>query len=275
MRYVHTRPAHAIVIAPEQEEFSEVDMSDSSRPSRDGGPVDTWIPTAVAEIRTEIFRFGRTFVAFLLRPRHSAANWAAGTLTLMNPLGFVATAAGLYWAVVNGFAALWPVAGASEGIGNQLSSAIGPQIHYGLLGVTLHMALRVLGSHRRVAGSLAVSFFIGGSTGLLIATFMGGVTQYVAHARGTAALHIVRGDIVPLGLLIAAIISYGVVLLALSRAMFGLHNVSTWKMVSAGAIAVVLTALLLGSVLPEGSYGWHPYLAASLRSASFAFGFRG
>jgi hypothetical protein len=249
-------------------------MSDSPRASRDDSPVDTWIPSAAAEIRTETLRFGRTFIAFLVRPSQSAADWAAGTLTPMNPLGFVATAAGLYWAVVNALAALWPVAGASAGIGDQLSSAVGPQIHYGLLGVTLHMALRALGSHRRVAGSLGVSFYIGGSTGLLVATFMGGVTQYVAHERGTAALNLVRGDIVPLGLLIAAVVSYSVVLLALSRAMLGLHNIPTWKMASAGAVAVVLTALLFGSVLPEGSYGWHPYLAASLRSASFAFGFR-
>jgi hypothetical protein len=245
-----------------------------SETSRERTPVESWIPAALAQLGTELLRFGRTLAAFLVRPAQSAASWAAGTLTPMNPLGFVATAAGVYWAVVNGLAAVWPVAGPPAGVGDQISSTIGPQVHYGLLGVTLHVVLRVLGSRRPLAGSIGVSFYVGGSVGLLVATFMSGVTQYFAHSRGTATLFLASGDVVPLSLLAAAVVSYGVVLLALSRAMHGMQSMPIWKALTAVAAAVVITALLFGSILPEGTYGWHPYLAASLRSGSLAFGFR-
>ncbi|MGH7462570.1 MAG: hypothetical protein ACREMA_16295, partial [Longimicrobiales bacterium] len=75
-------------------------------------------------------------------------------------------------------------------------------------------------------------------------------------------------------ILTSALIAYALVCLIMARALMALHRTAAWKVISAGVFAVVVTALLFGSVLPDGQYGWHPYIKLE-RNFSGGVGFRG
>jgi hypothetical protein len=222
--------------------------------------------------------FGRTLAAFAVRPARAANAWATGEQVFMNPLGFGATAAGAYWTGASVLAALWPIAGSqmTDTLRDQLSSAVGPYLHYGLLGIAMHCMLRWLGSRRPVLASIGIAFFVGGGIGTAAALLLTGITRWFGHVRGTSFIELNAGDIIPLALLLAALSAYILVCLTMARALMGLHRAAGWKAALAIAFAIVTTALLFGSVLPEGSYGWHPYIRIELsRGFATSFGFRG
>jgi hypothetical protein len=237
-------------------------MSDIT--ARERSP-EEWVPDAAAQVLAEAARYGATFAAFATRPRAAAERWAGGGSDFMNPLGFVAFAAAIFWAVANGTAALWPVPGAEAGggIGGQIASAVGLQVHYGLLGLVLHGVLRVLGSRRRAAASLGVSFYAGGSVGMALALALVVAVHYAAHGLGWEPHQSVGDGVVPLVLFVAAVTAYALLCLVLARAMIGVHGVPGWQAAAGIAVAILLTALLFGSVLPEGPYGWHPFLSVA------------
>jgi len=242
------------------------------------GAADAWLREAIDRLRTELLLFARTFAAFALRPARSARAWQTGEREFMNPLGFAAVAAAGYWGVVTVLDAAWPIPGseATEGVAAPLISAVAPYAHYGLLGLSMHLGLRWLGSRRRVLGSIGAAFFAGGSIGTLTALVVTAAARWVGHTRGTAALELRSGDPVPFILLLAAIVSYALICVVMAKALMALHHTRAWKVVIAAAFAVGLTSLLFGSVLPEGDYGWHPYVQLDLRGGpGVSFGFRG
>jgi hypothetical protein len=252
-------------------------MSDVAPGER--SPTEEWVPAAAAQLLAEGARFGATFGAFARRPRAAAASWAGGSSDFMNPLGFVAFGAAVFWAVANGAAALWPVpgAGAEASIGNQIATAVGPQVHYGLLGLAMHGVLRALGSRRRMAASVGVSFYVGGSVGVVLALAMVVLGHYMVHAHGLVHTDVAEGGALTAALAGAAVVTYALLCVVLARAMIGLHGARGWQAAIAIAFAILLTALLFGSVLPEGSYGWHPYLSLSFPHDGgyvLGFGFR-
>lgn len=247
-------------------------------PVATGAASDAWLQEALDRLRLELVLFGRTFVAFLFRPGRSARAWQAGERVFMNPLGFAATAAGVYWAITSVLAALWPIPGAdtTSTLAAQLTSAVGPYVQYGLLGIIMHFGLRWLGSRRRVLGSVGTAFFAGGSIGTLAALVLTATARWYGHTRRTNTLEIGSGDLIPIVLFIAAVTSYVLICLAMARALMALHRTAGWKMAIAGTFGVVATALLFGSVLPDGDYGWHPYLRLDLDGGfDVAVGFRG
>jgi hypothetical protein len=242
-----------------------------------GSPPDTWLQEAFSRLLAEFLLVGHTFVAFLLRPRRSVRQWQAGERHFMNPLAFSASAAAVYWAVTSVLAGLWPIPG--SGVTNpllqQFSSAVTPYVHYGLLGTTMHFGLRCLASQRRVLSSIGTALFTGGSIGTVAALVLSVIAHSIGHARGTGAFEVRSGDPIASVLLLAAVLSYVLVCVTMLRALMVLHLAPCWKAALAGGLAVVLTAFLLGSVLPEGDYGWHPYITVDV-GAQFAlsFGFR-
>jgi hypothetical protein len=238
---------------------------------------DAWLHDALGRFGRETGAFGRTFTAFLLHPGRSAEQWKSGERTFMNPLGFAASAAGIYWAVTSVVTALWPTPGsdAADTFVEQLASAVGPYLHYGLLGVAMHLGLRGLGSRRTALGSLGVAFFVGGSVGTLSALLLSSVARWVGHTRGTSSLELDGADPVASVFLIAAVGCYALVCWAMVIGLNGLSRAPVWKAVLAGGFAVALTALLFGSVLPEGNYGWRPYIDVDLRGQGVGFGFAG
>ena len=249
-------------------------MSEAQVPA--GSAAEAWLREAFDRLVHELRLFGRTFSAFLVRPGRSARAWQTGERVFMNPLAFGATAAGAYLAVASALAALWPVPGPDAGatLSDQITSAVGPYVHYGLLGAAMHLGLRTLGSRHRILGSIGTAFFAGGSIGTLTALLLTATTRRVAHVRGTNSLELGSGDAMPLVILVLALIAYALVCLIMARALMALHRTAAWKVIIAGVFAVVVTALLFGSVLPDGAYGWHPYIRLE-RNFSLGVGFRG
>src|SRR5262245_15223668 len=111
----------------------------SEAPAPAGSATEVWLREAFERLVIELRLFARTFTAFLLRPGRSAHAWQTGEQVFMNPLGFGATAAGAYLAVAGALSALWPIPGedASITLAGQITSAVGPYLHYGLLGVAM------------------------------------------------------------------------------------------------------------------------------------------
>jgi Na+-transporting NADH:ubiquinone oxidoreductase subunit NqrB len=239
---------------------------------------DTWLGEALGRLHAELKLFARTFVAFVLRPGHSARSWQAGDSDFMNPLAFGATAAGIYWALSNTLNAVWRVPGSqtADTLGGELASAISPYLMYGLLGTTMHFALRLLGSRRRLLGSVGIALFVGGSIGTLGALLTSSVARRMAFVRGTTSLEMSADDFMPLLLFLGATLFYVLTCLLLARALKALHHTSLWKVVFAAVFGMVLTAVLFGTVIPEGNYGWHPYIGIETdNQIGFSFGFRG
>jgi hypothetical protein len=238
---------------------------------------DTWLREALTHLLGELRSFALTWVGFAFRPARSARAWQAGTRDFMNPLGFAATGAAIYWAVTSVLSTLWPVGEAeADGLAEQLTSAVGPYLHYGLLGAALHLALRTLGSQRRITGSIGAAFFAGGSVGTVTALIITAAARWYGHTRNTTSLDLQGPDIIPLLVFIGAVISYALICFVLAKAMLALHRTAVWKVLLAAVFAVTVTAVLFGSVLPEGNFGWRPYIQINLRDGiGFSFGFRG
>jgi hypothetical protein len=239
---------------------------------------ESWLREALGRLWAELVLFARTFKSFVLRPGRSARSWQAGDSDFMNPLAFGATAAGIYWALSNTLNVLWPVAGnqAADTLGGEVASAISPYLLYGLLGATMHFALRLLGSRRRLLGSIGIALFVGGSIGTLGALITSSVARRMAYVRGTTSLEMSADDFMPLLLFLGATLFYALTCVLLARALKALHHTSGWKVVLAAVFGMVLTAVLFGTVIPEGNYGWHPYIGIETdNQIGFSFGFRG
>jgi hypothetical protein len=239
---------------------------------------ETWLREALERLWQELRLFVRTGAAFISRPARFARDWQTGELTVMNPLAFGATAAGVYWAVTNVLALVWPIPTTQtpDSLATEITSALGPYLHYGLLGATMHLALRALGSRRRILGSIGIAFFAGGSIGTLGALLLSAVARWFAFVRGTSSLELRTNDVVPLLIFTGAVLSYALVCVMMARALKALHHTAGWKTVAAVIFAVVVTALLFGNLIPDGNFGWRPYIRAVRDDGwGFSFGFRG
>lgn len=239
---------------------------------------ETWLRDALGRLVAELVLFARTFRSFLWRPGRSARLWQAGDSSFMNPLAFGATAAGIYWALSNTLDLLWPVprSEAAQTLGSELARAVSPYLLYGILGATMHFALRMLGSRRRILGSVGIALFVGGSIGTMGALLTSSTARRMAYVRGTTSLEMSASDIMPLVLFLGATLFYALTCLLLARALQALHHTSGWKVVLAAVFGMVLTAVLFGTVIPEGNYGWHPYIGIETdKQIGFSFGFRG
>jgi hypothetical protein len=140
----------------------------------------------------------------------------------------------------------------------------------------MHLALRALGSRRRILGSVGIALFVGGSIGTLGALLTSAVARRMAYVRGTASLEMSAADLLPLLLFLGATLFYALTCLMLARALRALHHTSTWKVVFAAVFGMVFTAMLFGTIIPEGNYGWHPYIGIeTVDEIGFSFGFRG
>jgi hypothetical protein len=74
---------------------------------------------------------------------------------------------------------------------------------------------------------------------------------------------------------VAATVFYALVCVSMARALKALHYTAGWKVLLADGLAVVITAVLFGNILPDANYGWHPYIRiqpdGSEQGVSFGF----
>jgi hypothetical protein len=149
-------------------------------------------------------------------------------------------------------------------------------VHYGLLGIAMHVALYALGSRHRLRGSVGVAFFVGGSIGTLTALILTTLARRYAFTHSTTSLNLDSGDVIPVLVFFGSVISYVLICTALARGLRTLHSTAAWKVGLAAVFAVLLTAVLFGSVIPDANYGWRPYIGIHVKDGiGFAFGFRG
>jgi hypothetical protein len=239
---------------------------------------ETWLREALARVGAEISLFSKTFAAFLFRPGRSARQWRAGERDFMNPLAFAAAAAGVYWAITNLLIAVWPVAETPDALQltDQLSAAVGPYLHYGLLGVAMHLGLLALGERHRILGSLGAAFFAGGSIGTLTALLLTTLARWYAFTHNTTSLELTSGDVLPLVVFGGSVISYLLICTGVARGVGALQRTARWKLAMATVFAMLVTAVLFGTVLADGAYGWRPYIGINRSGGiGFSFGFRG
>jgi hypothetical protein len=212
-----------------------------------------WVREALARSAEEARSFVLTGTLFTWRPGRFARDWANGQLRVLNPMGVLATGAGvlavarlvLSWLLGRG-------GGGREDLLGSVRDALAPFAHYVVLGALCHLALRTLGSRRRLRDSLAMSLFAGGGPGVL--------SPLVVYAVGAALwAGTGRGDVIHNGLIGSlpgdaatalrdiADAGYALFLLTLLASLRTLHDAPWWKATAAVAFAVVCVGLTFGA----------------------------
>ena len=231
-------------------------------PEPPAGPeIDRWLQRATRQTLAELYLFAATTWKIATRPYRFVRAWAAGRTRALNPLGFVATAAALYWFLFGIIVFLWPLRHDTGWFGDpftQISTALGPYLQYGLLGLLVHSGLRLTGSRGSLQGSLGVAFFAGGIGALGgLLTLTG--SRILAHLQGVD--HYLPASADHPGSLLLGLVAVGFYLyfcFLLLRGLQALHGVTWYRILPLLAAAVLLSALLFGNVLPKGTYGNHP-----------------
>jgi hypothetical protein len=236
------------------------------------GPAEDWLRVSIRRTFAELRRFFSTAWSCGTRPYTFAAEWAKGIRDAPNPLGFAATGVGIYWALSGALAALLPAPGEDHdgGLFSQFSSSIGPYLQYALLGAFMHAGMRVAGSRQPLVASLGVALFAGATVGTAFSPLLILIGRLVARASGSSdlALGQDRGASV---ILLLALAAYFFLCVVLARAMQAIHLVPGWRAAMALLLAVLATALTFGNLIPEGTWGWHPWFEISRDNVFFGF----
>jgi hypothetical protein len=207
--------------------------------SRDEGP--QWLAVAVRRTVRELRSFVTTGVSFGRNPRAFVEEWYRGGRTAMNPLGCLATAiAAVSFPTEQVLARYYPEV-TSSSLLIQGFSAIGPYLHYGMLGALTHLFLRLTGSPPRLRSSVAVALFAGalpGSASSLLAVPVAICAAYPSRHTLAVVLAVV---------LLAA---FGFFLWTLGVALAALHAASRKRAFAALGGALLVTGVVLRLFAP-------------------------
>ena len=218
-----------------------------------------WVREAAVKSAEEVKSFVGTGVAFIARPGRFAREWAADQRTALNPLGVLATGAG----VLASARALLDVVlgrpGAGGGLIESVADAVAPFVHYLFLGLICHLLLR-RGSGRRLTDSLAMALFAGGGPGVLVpvVVYVAGVALWWTSGRPPVIHNGLLGSLPHLQqrvLLGVSYAGYALFLACLTLALRALHRAPLWRAVLATALAVLFAALLFGLRPVDVSFG--------------------
>jgi hypothetical protein len=126
----------------------------------------TWVKDTVGHIVSEIRLYLQTAVAFALRPRASAADWASGRLKTLNPLAYLLNS----MVLVGPWRALWQnILGMPNlPLWRDVLGAAAPFIFVVVSGSLVHLFFRAFGSKRRLTSTWAVSIYATGGLPTII-----------------------------------------------------------------------------------------------------------
>jgi len=237
-----------------------------------------WVEASVRSVRAEAALYRATMRAFLGSPKVFVREWQAGTREFMNPLGFLALSV-LVLGAVRSFG-WWYLERQGSEFAAQLAGeqpfwaelwgALGPSLHFAVLGLICHHTLRLLGNHRVPASSsAAMTFYAAGSAGLV------GEAAVWELVLGFLTVGVIPLEVVYSPLFAGFGIALSVFCAYLGYTLGALHLPRWWHMLLAFAAAFFITGLFFGHVDPPGDYGirwflrvWadgHPTFSLQLR----------
>lgn len=187
-----------------------------------------WAAQAAHVSLEEARLFVITSWAFVRRPRAFGADWLASAERFQNPAGFFATALALLGIAVKliHWGAHQSVPDAPPPI--ELARWARPYLVGILMAVLAHYAMRLFGSRRGLASSIALGMF---------GTAIAGATEVAATAAVTALHHSERRDLV----VVASLAAF----LPFALAMAGMHRARTWLAIVIVAVSVLLASRVL------------------------------
>jgi hypothetical protein len=222
-----------------------------------GDPETRWLADSLSATARELRAFAATAAAATVRPARFARAWVEGTAPALNPLAFMATAAALVTVAGTVAARLGPLRGSSTLAGEVLDS-LGPYLHYLALGLICHAVLRLAGSRRSIAASVAMSLYVGGGPGTM-ATLID-LVVFLLVARLFGKVNFTGAELVTPAVMAVGVLVWTVRLAVAAcfvAAFAGLHRVRTGWAVLGLALALLVTGLAFGLLAPPGRYGMH------------------
>jgi hypothetical protein len=242
-------------------------------------PEPNWIKEALAKLREELTLFLRTVASFALRPRAAAAAWRAGSLQLLNPLGFLATSASITVPILH-VLDRWAGEKDVASLGGELAETLAPFVHYIVLGVLAHVVLRLAGSREPLRNSVAVALYAGGGPGAAVNLVVAIAAGLLMKSRGTGNFF---DATLPTSVRVMGFASVVAVFVAVfgsfAAGLAGLHRVRVWRSVLALLLAYLAAGLVFGAfkaysvTVPEGiGLHLHLWLNAWSHQRGFQFG---
>jgi hypothetical protein len=237
-----------------------------------GGSPPPWVSIAARQTWSELREFFATALAFSRHPARFADAWYRGEREALNPFGMLATAAAIVASVHQVVPllvlALFPKARREDDGGDslvhQVLAAVGPFLHYALLGALAHAVLRLAGSRRLLRGSIGVALFAGagpGSGGYLLIYLVAVVVTMSGSKffEGPYAVFAIASG-------------FFLFVWALCVGLAGLHGVKVWRSTVAVAIAIGIAGVLFGLLpqMPE-VFGLHFRVEVLSRPIEFRF----
>jgi hypothetical protein len=227
------------------------------QPAPAGDRETRWLEDSLTATARELRAFAETAAAATVRPARFARGWVEGRHAALNPLAFMATAAALVTVAGTLAARLGPLGGSSTLAGEVLDS-VGPYLHYLALGLICHAILRLAGSRRRVAGSVAMSLYVGGGPGT-VATLID-LVMFLVVSKLFGKVNFSAAELATPVLMAVGVVVWAVRLgmaVAFVAAFVGLHRVRVGWAVLGLVVALLLTGLAFGILAPPGRYGMH------------------
>jgi len=125
------------------------------------GDEPRWIRDGIALWLSEIRLLFVTIWTFISAPRRFGAEWASGKLVAMNPVGVVLASATVLLPADYGLQRLlrWDQR-PNISIAIELARASRPYLLSALLGLLIHLALRLLGSRRMLSTTIGILFYV-------------------------------------------------------------------------------------------------------------------
>jgi hypothetical protein len=223
-----------------------------------------WIRAAILQTLQEAQRYLETVWRFTTRPGRFAREWAEGGLVALNPLGMLATSAGLVGTVQNLLQRFVNKAGEDESLLHSIASAGAPFVHYLFLGCVCHV---LMGPRRKLRDSLALALFAGAGPAVWteIASYFAGVLLWVGAGKPRVA----EGGLMralPHGmsnalaaLAVCGLCAFGV---SFALAMAGLHRASLGRVAFSLVVALLAAGFIFG--LPGLDLAFGPRLSIHL-----------